>query len=84
MKVSDGFSKLKPSVLMVIFNILSTIFLALAVKDLPISVAYPIWTGIGAMGTVVIGILAFNESKSFKKYFFLTIILLGIIGLKVV
>jgi quaternary ammonium compound-resistance protein SugE len=67
MKVSDGFSKLKPAILMVIFNILSTIFLALAVKDLPISVAYPIWTGIGAMGTVAIGILAFNESKSFKN-----------------
>lgn len=82
MKKCDGFKNLIPSILFVLFNIISTVLLAFAVKYLPISTAYPIWVGIGAVGTVIAGIFFFAEKTSFLKVFFLLIILIGIIGIK--
>ena len=82
MKKSEGLTKLTPSVLFISFNIASTILLALALKEIPVSVGYPIWTGIGALGTVILGMYAFKERTNFKKILFLILIMIGIVGLK--
>lgn len=62
--------------------ILSFVFLARALKDLPMSLAYPIWTGIGAIGTVVVGIVFLKDQLSPLTYLFLILVVIGIIGLK--
>ena len=63
---------------------LSMILLAKAVQTLPIGTAYPVWTGIGAVGTVLLGILFFHEPASFLRLFFITTLIASIIGLKLV
>jgi quaternary ammonium compound-resistance protein SugE len=62
--------------------ILSYVFLSLGAKSLPIGTAYAVWTGIGAVGTALYGILFFNESKDFLRIFFIFLIVVGIIGLR--
>ena len=64
LKYSNGFTNLKASIFTVITMVLSYIFLSLGVKGLPIGTAYAVWTGIGAVGTALYGILFFNESKA--------------------
>ena len=66
------------------FSILSMILLAKATQTLPIGIAYPIWTGIGAVGTVIIGIFIFHEPTTFWRIFFITTLIASIIGLKTV
>lgn len=68
----------------VVFYILSMIFLAKAIKAIPIGTAYPIWTGIGAVGTVIIGILIFNEPVTFWRMIFIFTLIASVIGLKIV
>ena len=63
---------------------LSMFFLSRAVKTIPLGTAYPVWTGIGAVGTVIIGILVFREPTSFWRLFFITTLVVSIIGLKIV
>ena len=63
---------------------LSMVLLAKAVQTLPIGTAYPVWTGIGAVGTVVLGIIFFHEPVSFLRLFFITTLIASIIGLKIV
>ena len=63
---------------------LSGYFLYLAQKSIPIGTAYVIWTGIGAIGTVLLGILFFHDSANIFRLLFLSLILLGIVGLKLV
>ena len=63
---------------------LSGYFLYLAQKSIPIGTAYVIWTGIGAVGTVLIGILFFHDSASLTRLLFLSLILIGVVGLKLV
>ena len=82
MKLSDGFSEIKYTILTVIGLILSFVFLAQATKNLPLGTAYAIWTGIGALGAVIIGIVLFKESVSPARLFFVVMLLIGIIGLK--
>lgn len=82
LKYSNGFSKLYPSIITVIGMIISFYFLALAVKTLPIGTAYAVWTGIGAVGAVVLGMVLFNEPKDLIRILFVCFILIGIIGLK--
>ena len=60
------------------------VLLAKAVQTLPIGTAYPVWTGIGAVGTVVLGILFFNEPVTFARMFFLFTLIGSIVGLKMV
>lgn len=59
-------------------------FLSIAMQGIPMSVAYAIWTGIGASGGVIIGIILFNESRHISKFIFLAMIVLSSIGLKIV
>lgn len=64
--------------------VLSMLLLAKAVHSLPIGTAYPVWTGIGAVGTVILGILFFNEPTSFWRIFFISTLIISIVGLKMV
>ncbi len=82
LKYSEGFSKLWPSIFTVASMIISMGLLAYAVKHLPVGTAYAVWTGIGAVGTAILGIILFNESKEFIRIFFIFLIVVGIVGLK--
>ena len=82
LKYSDGFTHLKASIFTVITMILSYIFLALGVKQIPVGTAYAVWTGIGAVGVAVYGMLFFNESKEVLRILFILLIVAGVIGLR--
>jgi quaternary ammonium compound-resistance protein SugE len=82
MKASDGFTRLIPSIITVIGVVGGIGFLTFAMKDIPVSIAYPIWTGIGALGTVVIGYFYFGEGMSLLKGLSIAMIVGGIIGLR--
>ena len=82
LKFSAGFTVMKYSVLTVVGMILSFVLLSQAMKSLPLGTAYGIWTGIGALGAIVAGIIIFKESVSPVRLFFAALLLLGIIGLK--
>jgi len=83
LKLSEGFTKPLFSVITVIGMILSFVLLSQATKTLPLGTAYGIWTGIGALGAVVVGILVFKEPASALRLFFAGVLLVGIIGLKI-
>lgn len=83
MKYSEGFTKLTPSIFTIASMIISMGLLAYAVKHIPVGTAYAIWTGIGAVGTAILGIILFNESKEFMRIFFISLIIIGIVGLKI-
>jgi len=82
LKQSDGFTKVIPTILFVVTLSISMILLALSVKIIPIGLAYPIWTGIGAVGSVLLGALFFGEALTLINSIFLMIIIGGIVGLK--
>jgi quaternary ammonium compound-resistance protein SugE len=82
LKYTEGFTKLWPSVITIFGMILSFYFLSTAVKTIPIGTAYAIWTGIGAVGTAILGIILFGESKEFMRILFILLIVVGIVGLK--
>lgn len=82
MKYSEGFSKPLPSLLTVAGMIVSFYFLSRATKDLPLGTAYAIWTGIGTLGAVLLGIVLFHEPVAPSRILFLLLILVGILGLK--
>jgi quaternary ammonium compound-resistance protein SugE len=82
LKVSDGFSKLVPSVLTVVAMAISVWLLAIAVRTLPLGTAYAVWTGIGAIGAATIGILWYGEAASVLRIASLGLIIAGIAGLK--
>jgi quaternary ammonium compound-resistance protein SugE len=83
LKYSDGFTKLWPSVFTIVSVIISMGLLANSLKYLPVGTAYAVWTGIGAVGTAILGIFLFNESKEFIRIFFIFLIIVGIVGLKI-
>ena len=83
LKFSQGFSKILPSVLTVTGMLASFYFLSLALKKLPLSIAYAIWTGIGTVGTVLFGVIYFDESISTAKIICVGMIICGIIGLRI-
>ncbi|MBF4692313.1 DMT family transporter [Fusibacter ferrireducens] len=82
-KYTNGFTKLIPSVLSIVFMLLSVYFLTLASEKIPLSSAYAMWTGIGTMGTVVLSILLFGEVISGFKLLSIFCIVFGVIGLKI-
>jgi Membrane transporters of cations and cationic drugs len=84
LKYTDGFTRLWPSVATLTAMALSMILLGLAVRALPLGTAYAVWTGIGTVGTVIVGILLFGEPASFIRLFCILLIVSGIIGLKLV
>lgn len=82
LKSSEGFSRLGPSVLTVVLMIASFGLLSLALKSLPVGTAYAVWTGIGAIGTALVGMAFFGESREWPRLVCLVLIALGIVGLK--
>lgn len=84
LKYSMGFTKPIPTILMVLSVIASSALLGLSLKTLPIGTAYAIWTGIGTVGTAIIGIYLFAEPATAARLFCIGLILAGIIGLRLV
>lgn len=82
MKASVGFTRFWPSVATVVGVAGGIGFLTLAMKTLPVSVAYPIWVGAGALGTVLLGVLLFGEAMSALKLASTLAILAGVVGLR--
>ncbi len=82
LKYTDGFSKLVPSVLTVAAMIASVVLLGLAMKQLPVGTAYAVWTGIGTVGTVILGIALMGDPATPLRLACLSLIVLGIAGLK--
>ena len=82
LKSTHGFTKLWPSVGVIAAMSTSMWLLALAARGLPIGTAYAVWTGIGAVGTTIAGILWFNESASAMRLICIVLIIAGITGLK--
>lgn len=82
LKYSHGFTKPIPSVITVVGMIASFYFLSISLKHLPLGTAYAIWTGIGTVGTLVLGIILFREAISIPQILCVGLIVAGIIGLK--
>ena len=82
MKYSNGFTVLLPSVITAIGYIASAIFLSLALRQLPLGTAYAMWTGMGIVGTSILGVFLFQEKLSVPQVICVILILVGIIGLK--
>lgn len=82
MKYSDGFTRLWPTLLTAVSVVAGLTFLALAMKSLPVSVAYPVWTAIGTIGTVIFGAIMLGETLSLSKMLSVATIVIGVAGLK--
>jgi quaternary ammonium compound-resistance protein SugE len=82
LKYTEGFSKLWPNLFTLFGMVASFYFLAQALKVIPVGTGYAIWTGIGAAGTAILGIVLFGESAAPARLACITVIVAGIIGLK--
>lgn len=82
LKYTHGFSKPVPTALTIAAMVASVVLLGLAMKQLPVGTAYAVWTGIGTVGTVVLGIVLMGDSASPMRLVCLGLIMLGILGLK--
>lgn len=83
LKYTDGFTRPLPTILTVGAMVISLGLLGLAMKELPLGTAYAIWTGVGAVGTVIAGIILFGESMALVRLVSVALIITGLIGLKV-
>ncbi|MFK0090114.1 quaternary ammonium compound efflux SMR transporter SugE [Pseudomonas sp. NPDC090755] len=83
LKYTDGFSRPLPTILTVGAMVISLGLLGLAMKELPLGTAYAIWTGVGAVGTVIAGIILFGESMALVRLASVALIVSGLVGLKV-
>jgi quaternary ammonium compound-resistance protein SugE len=84
LKYSQGFTKIVPGALTVVGMVASFYFLSLALKTLPLGNAYAIWTGIGTVGTVILGVILFKEPINVMRMMCILFIVFGIIGLKLI
>jgi quaternary ammonium compound-resistance protein SugE len=82
LKYTEGFSRLLPSVVTVAAMIASVWLLALALKTIPVGTGYAVWTGIGAVGTAILGIVLFSEPATAARLACIALIVAGILGLK--
>ena len=82
MKFSEGFTKPLYTVLTIAGMVVSFLFLSQATKVLPLGTAYAVWTGIGAVGAVIVGIVLFKEPVTALRMLFVVLLLTGIVGLK--
>ena len=83
LKYTDGFTRPLPTILTVGAMVISLGLLGLAMKELPLGTAYAIWTGVGAVGTVIAGIILFGESMALVRLVSVALIVTGLVGLKV-
>lgn len=84
LKYSQGFTKILPSAITVAGMVASFYFLSLSLKSLPLGNAYAIWTGIGTVGTLVLGIILFKEPINVMRIICIALIVVGIVGLKLI
>ncbi|MDP9962725.1 quaternary ammonium compound-resistance protein SugE [Variovorax paradoxus] len=82
LKYTEGFTRFWPSVGTAISMVLSVVLLGWAMRSLPVGTAYAVWTGIGAVGTVILGILLFQEPANAARLICVGLIVAGILGLK--
>jgi quaternary ammonium compound-resistance protein SugE len=82
LKYTDGFTRVWPSVGVFVGGIISVYLLGMATKQIPIGTAYAIWTGIGAVGTALLGIALFDEPRTALRLCFIALIVVGIAGLR--
>lgn len=82
LKYSEGFTRLWPGVFTIAGMAASFYFLSLALRSIPIGTGYAVWTGIGAVGTAILGIVLFGESHDAMRIVFLALIIIGIAGLR--
>lgn len=82
LKYTEGFTNLWPSVLTLLSMVISVGLLSVSLKSLPVGTAYAVWTGIGALGTVILGIMLFDEPVTLARTGCLLLIFAGIVGLK--
>lgn len=82
-KESRGFSRFWPSVGTIVFVLMSMSLLFLAMRELPLGTSYAVWTGIGAIGTVIWGIAFLNEPRDWQRLLCLGLIIAGIVGLRI-
>lgn len=82
LKKTEGFTKIIPIIFYAIFGFLAAYFFSNALKTIPIGIAYAIWMGIAVIGTTIAESLIFNSTINFAKIFFVVLILIGAIGLK--
>lgn len=83
MKYSENFSKLYPTIGFILLATISYLFLYLGMRTLPMGTAYSVWTGMGALGTVIVGLVVFREPANFARMFFLFLLIASIVGLKI-
>jgi len=82
LKYSDGFTKLWASVFTIVAMLISFYLLSVALKTIPVGTGYAVWTGIGAVGTAILGIILFNEPRDAARIICILLIVSGIAGLK--
>jgi quaternary ammonium compound-resistance protein SugE len=82
LKYNEGFSKLIPSIITCLSGAGSFGLLMWAIKSLPLGTAYAVWTGMGAVGVAIMGIILFKEAMDWTRLFSITLVIIGIIGLK--
>lgn len=83
LKLSQGFSQLWWSISTICGMIISFLLLALAMKSLPLSIAYPVWTGIGAVGSIIVGVVIFHDKISNSTWLFVVLLIISLIGIKI-
>ncbi|ESK56252.1 DMT family transporter [Acinetobacter tjernbergiae] len=82
MKMSEGFTKLTPSIVTLIFMILSVVLLSIAMRTLPLGTAYTVWTGIGAIGSFIVGIIVLHEPMTAMRMIAAILIVSGLVLMK--
>ncbi len=83
LKYSEGFTRLWPTLIMAAAGALSFYLLSISMKSLPVGTAYTVWTGIGAVGTVVVGIVYLKEPGDLFRLVSISLIVVGIVGLRI-
>jgi len=84
MKLSDNFKRLKYTLLCLASGGVSFFLLSIALKEIPVGTGYSIWTGIGAAGSVLVGMIFFKESSDWKRILFISMVILSVLGLKII
>lgn len=83
LKYTEGFSRLWPSIFTILAMVVSFQLLSLSMKSIPVGTAYAVWTGIGAVGVALLGMVLFGESREFMRIVCILLIVSGVLGLKV-
>jgi quaternary ammonium compound-resistance protein SugE len=84
LKYTDGFTRTVPTTLVIAAMVASVWLLSIALRTIPVGTGYAVWTGIGAVGTAIVGMFLFNESRDALRIACIVLIVAGIVGLKLV